>query len=63
MIDSQNRKIIKALKAGRKLTAMSIIRLTGSSAPATRMSEVGRWVTLQKRWIKSNGKRFMEYSL
>lgn len=63
--ESQNQKIWKALKAGRKLTSMAIIKLTGSTAPATRISEVQRQmgIPVSKRWLKRNGKRFVEWSL
>jgi len=62
---SQNVCILKALRSGRKLTSALIVRLTGSTAPATRISETERQygIKCNRKWLKRDGKRFMEWSL
>jgi hypothetical protein len=62
---SQNKKIWEALKRGRRLTSAAVVKLTGSTAPATRMSETQKQYGFraERQWIKRNGKRFLEYWL
>lgn len=62
---SQNLRILKALRAGRRLTSVLITQLTGSTAPATRLSATRRQynLDLNKVWIKRNGKRYLQWSL
>jgi hypothetical protein len=64
-VQSQETRIYRALKAGRKLTSRTIAKLTKSTAPATRISCVRRRynLDLNRVWVKRNGKRFLEWSL
>jgi len=64
-VQSQTQKIYKALKAGRRLTSLSVFRLCGSLNAHKRVSEVERQygIAVTRKPVLRNGKRLREYSL
>jgi hypothetical protein len=62
-ITGQKAAIWKALTKGRTLTAIQALALCGTMKLSTRIGELERLhgVTISRRMVERNGKRFAEY--
>jgi hypothetical protein len=61
---SQKQRILSHLKSGGKITSFDSYLFFGITQLATRISELedSLGVEFNRKWIKKNGKRFIEYS-
>lgn len=63
-MQSQNQRILKHLKSGKKITAIEALKLFGCFRLARVMNDLkNQGISFNKRMIKRNHKHFAEYSL
>ena len=62
-MESQNKRIIKYLQKGKKLTAIDALNKFGCFRLASRINDIKNDYEIKKEWIEKDGKRFVSYSL